>query len=305
MEYKNLMYGQNADAIFALEDITKNRVLKNVFYPIDNREYQELKNRKKEKLIDGEVRIMGVDIALMGGSNNDNTIITCVRLIPNGDTFLRKLSYMESLAGQHSEDQAIRIKQLFEDFQASYVALDAHGNGMSIHDDLVKVQYDEERDVEYDAWCVYNDEEMRKRAKTHNPLPVIFSIKAGARLNHEITTSLRTNLRNSNIELPINEMEAKELLAEKKYYKESSTEKQVDYLLPYLQTTLLVNEMVNLDHDIVGGFIKISEKSGKRKDRFSSLGYANYLARTLETKLNKPQSINPSKMFMVKRPSPY
>lgn len=305
MEYKNLMYGQNADAIFALEDIAKNRTLKNVFSPINNLDYQALKNKKKERLIDGEIRIMGVDIALMGGSNNDNTVITCVRLIPNGDTFIRKVSYIETIEGQHSEDQAIRIKQVFEDFQTSFVAIDTHGNGMSIYDDLVKVQYDEERDVEYDAWCAYNDEEMRKRAKTLNPLPVIFSIKAGNRLNHEITTSLRANLRNSNIELPITEMEAKELLSDKKYYKEASQEEQVNYLLPYIQTTLLVNELVNLDHEIVGGFIKITEKSGKRKDRYSSLGFANLLAKTLETKLSKPSNTVPSKMFMVRKPKAY
>lgn len=301
MEYKNLMYGQNENAIFALEDITKNRLLKNVFYPIKNIEYQDVKNKKKEKLIDGEIRVMAVDIALMGGSNNDNTIITCVRLIPNGDTFLRKVSYMESIEGGHSEDQAIRIKQIFEDFQASYCAIDTHGNGMSIHDALVKVQYDEERDVEYDAWCAYNDEEMRRRAKTPNPLPVIFSIKAGARLNHEMTTSLRANLRNSNIELPITEMEAKELLADKKYYEEASLEEKTQLILPYIQTTLLVNELVNLDHEIVGGFIKISEKSGQRKDRFSSLSFANHLAKTLENKLSdKGQDVIPSELFKFK-----
>lgn len=130
MEYENLMYGQNADALYALEDVNKNRTLKNVFYPIKNIDYQSLKNRKKETLRDGEIRIMGVDIALMGGHANDNTVITCMRLIPNGDSYLRKVSYIESIDGLHTDDQAIRIKQLFEDFQASKLALDCHGNGI-------------------------------------------------------------------------------------------------------------------------------------------------------------------------------
>ncbi|MNF71401.1 hypothetical protein D3C84_533510 [compost metagenome] len=276
------MYGQNANAIFALEDITKNRKLKNPFYPIKNIDYSTQKNKRKEKLRDGEIRIMGVDVALMGGNANDNTIITCMRLIPNGDKYLRKVAYIESIEGKHSEDQGIRIKQIFEDFQASYVALDTHGNGMSVYDELAKVQYDEQRDVEYEAWCAYNDEEMKSRAKSPNPLPVVFSIKAGARLNHEIATSLRVNLQSSNIEIPISEIEAKDFMSDKKYYQNASVEDRVMYELPFIQATLLVNELVNLEHDIVGGYIKIKEKSGKRKDRYSSLGFSNYLAKVLE-----------------------
>jgi len=151
MEYENLMYGQNSNAIFQLDDITKNRKLKNPFYPINNLDYSTIKNKKKEKLRDGEIRIIGVDIALMGGNKNDATVLTCIRLIPNGDRYIRKVAYIESFEGKHTDDQAIRIKQIFEDFQASYIALDCHGNGMGIYDALVKVLYDEERDVEYDA----------------------------------------------------------------------------------------------------------------------------------------------------------
>jgi hypothetical protein len=282
MEYENLMYGQNSNAIFKLEDITKNRKLKNSFTPINNLDYSTVKNKKKEKLRDGEIRVIGVDVALMGGNDNDATVFTCVRLIPNGDKYLRKVSYIETMEGSHTDNQAIRIKQLFEDFQASYVALDCHGNGMSIYDALVKVLYDEERDVEYEAWCSFNDDEMKKRAKSPNPLPVVFSIKAGNKLNHEIASALRVNLQNSNIELLINEIEAKELLSEKKSFQNASVEDKAAMVQPFVQATLLVNELVNLEHDIVGGYIKIKEKSGKRKDRYSSLAYCNYLAKILE-----------------------
>lgn len=282
MEYENLMYGQNSNAIFKLEDITKNRKLKNPFYPIPNIEYSTRKNKKKDKLRDGEIRVIGVDVALMGGNSNDATVITCLRLIPNGDKYLRKVAYIETLEGSHTDDQAIRIKQLFEDFQASYVALDCHGNGMSIYDALVKVMYDEQRDVEYEAWCAFNDDEMKARAKTPNPLPVVFSIKAGNRLNHEIATSLRVNLQSSNIELLVSEIEARDILSDKKFFIDASPEERANIIQPYLQTTLLVNELVNLEHEIVGGFVKIKEKSGKRKDRYSSLGFANYLAKILE-----------------------
>ncbi|WAX16605.1 hypothetical protein LC76P1_00168 [Lysinibacillus phage LC76P1] len=282
MEYENLMFGENENALYAYEDVIKNRTLKKLFYPIDNLDYSELKNKRKAPLMAGEVRIIGVDIALMGGKGNDNTVYTLMRLIPNGDSYARKVVYIESLNGAHSEDQAIRLKQLFEDFQCHYVAMDCHGNGMSIYDDLVRVLYDEARDVEYEAWCSFNDEEMKARAKGANPLPVVFSIKAGSKINHEVASSLRVNLQNSNIELPYNEQEAREDLSEKDWYAKANSTKKSEYLLPYHQTTALVNELVNLDFEVVGGFIKVKEGSTKRKDRYSSIGYANYLAKILE-----------------------
>lgn len=153
---------------------------------------------------------------------------------------------------------------------------------MSIYDALAKVNYDEERDVEYDAWCSFNDEEMRQRAKTPNPLPVVFSIKANGKLNHEIASTLRVNLQSSNIELLISEIEGSDFLSDKSGYQNASIEDKVRMKTPYIQTTLLVNELVNLEHDIVGGYIRIKEKSGKRKDRYSSLAYGNYLAKVLE-----------------------
>lgn len=283
LEYENLMYGQNADALFALEDVDDNRNGKKAFYPINNLDYFDLKDKKKEPLKEGEVRVIGVDVALMGGKNNDNTIITCVRLIPNGDSYKRQVLYIESIHGKHTDAQATRIRQVFEDFQAHYIVLDSAGNGLSVYDALCKITYDEERDVEYEAYCSFNDDEMAKRALSKNPMKVIYTIKGNRNLNHEIATSLRSNFQSGNIELLINEIDALEYLKERKLIKETtSEEKKAELLMPFAQTTATINELVNLDHEIVGGKIVVSEASGKRKDRYSSLAYANYLAKVLE-----------------------
>ncbi|MFP3386984.1 hypothetical protein, partial [Tritonibacter sp. SIMBA_163] len=78
---------------------------------------------------------------------------------------------------------------------------------------------------------------------------------------------LRVNLQSSNIELLISEIEGSDFLSDKSGYQNASIEDKVRMKTPYIQTTLLVNELVNLEHDIVGGYIRIKEKSGKRKDR--------------------------------------
>ena len=54
-----------------------------------------------------------------------------------------------------------------------------------------------------------------------------------------------------------------------------------------------------------GGKVKIYEKAGMRKDRYSSLSYNYYVATQLESKMSKRYSINSqsSDMFVIKPPS--
>lgn len=56
---------------------------------------------------------------------------------------------------------------------------------------------------------------------------------------------------------------------------------------PYIHTTLLINELVKLQHEEYGGKIRLKESSGMRKDRYSSLSYNYYVATQLEAKLSK------------------
>ena len=60
--------------------------------------------------------------------------------------------------------------------------------------------------------------------------------------------------------------------------------------MPYINTTLLVDELTKLQHEESGGKVRIYEKTGMRKDRYSSLSYNYYVALQLENKLNKRQN---------------
>ena len=62
--------------------------------------------------------------------------------------------------------------------------------------------------------------------------------------------------------------------------------------LPYFQTSLMVNELINLEHEVKGTNIRVFERSGMRKDRFSSLEYNYYIVQQeLALKL-KPKNTN-------------
>ena len=65
---------------------------------------------------------------------------------------------------------------------------------------------------------------------------------------------------------------------------------QLQYKMPYIQTTLLIYELTKLEHEIKGTNIKIIEKTGMRKDRYSSLAYNYWVQCQLEREiLQKPK----------------
>ena len=59
--------------------------------------------------------------------------------------------------------------------------------------------------------------------------------------------------------------------------------------MPFIHTTLLVNELINLEYESKGANIKVFEKSGMRKDRVSSVGYNYWVQKQLSLKLKKPK----------------
>lgn len=290
MEYEALFVGENENAYYKLDDIQKCRTLPKPFYPPTDREFVEAKDTPRKRLSNmpkqaGEIRIVSMDIALMGSSKavkNDTTAFTLMRLLPQGEEYRRDVVYMESLAGQHSELQAIRLKQLYYDFEGDYVAMDTNGNGIAVFDAVTKVLYDPNRDVEYPAWTVMNSESMDDRKMDKNAIPLIYSIKATAELNHKVATGLRSAFEKKKIRLLINDIEAKEDLIEKKGFLKKTSEEQVYLLKPFSQATALTNELVNLIYRVQGGYIKIEEVGTTTKDRYSSIGYGNYVATLLE-----------------------
>lgn len=308
MEMECMFFGESENAFFKLNDIQQCRTIVKPFYPMTNIEFLNNKDkRKKSTKQDGEIRIIGVDVALMGGQDNDNTIFTCMRLLPNGENYIKYVPYIESVYGEHTEKQAIKLKRLFYDFEADYVAMDTLGNGMSLYDDCARVLYDEDRDVEYPAWCALNNEEMRSRALDRNALPVIYSIKVvRAEVNHEIAMGLRNAFEKKHIKLLIDDMSGRDYLIDKMDLLKKSPEEQAQLLKPYIQTTILVNELVNLEYEVKSGYVKVYEVGRNRKDRFSSLAYCNHYANILQKDLKKKrENINPYNLQLIRRPNIY
>jgi hypothetical protein len=134
---------------------------------------------------------------------------------------------------------------------------------------------------------------MAKRCFVENAPKRVFSIKADARLNNDMHVYVRDDLKRGKLRLLTNENESKEYLSNLKGYNELPPEEQANFQLPYIQTSLLINEMINLERiETENNLIKLKEPSTKRKDRYSSLGYAVYVAKQLESKLKPKHASN-------------
>jgi len=94
------------------------------------------------------------------------------------------------------------------------------------------------------------------------------------------------------------------LLSSLEGYKKLSVRQKEELKLPYINTTLLINELVKLEHDENNGNIRVYEKTGMRKDRYSSLSYNFYLATQLEAKLSRRREAGyiANDFFMFKPP---
>ena len=111
--------------------LNKNRRLSKPFYPL--KEF-ETKNEHIIKKRNGEIRIVSMDIAVSAGKNNDNSVIVCFRLLPTTKGYQREVVYIESFNGINTEIQALRLKQIYYEFEADYVIIDYQSVGKGIYD---------------------------------------------------------------------------------------------------------------------------------------------------------------------------
>ncbi|APH20937.1 terminase large subunit domain-containing protein [Clostridium botulinum] len=307
MEYQNLMVGGAENAYYEFNLLSKQQQIKKAFYPRKHIDFIEKKKNKFDiPKQDGELRVVSVDIAMVKRKGNDNTAISCIRALPVKDSYERQTVYIEAFNGGNTTEQAIRIKQIFTDFNADVICLDTQNAGLGISDELGKVLYDEKRDYEYPAWTCFNDENVAERIKNKQALPVIYSIKANATLNHQIHTFMKNALEKGKIKFLVNSIEAKDYLSKKKEYNNANPEEQANFEMPNLQTDLLINEMINLSYELTGdNKIKLVEPRSGTKDRYISVAYGNYYITEKERDLQKPNKLklNILQLFGFKAPN--
>lgn len=250
MEMEALWFGESEKAFFKFDDLQKNRKLGKAYYPREVTDLVKDKSvllPKKEK---GEVRLVSADIATMSGNQNDASAFFVARMIPTNKGYERQVIYSESVEGGHTGVQALRIRQLFYDFDCDYIVLDTQNAGIGVYDQLTETQFDSERGAEYEPLSCINDDRLAERCVYSNAPKVVYSIRATPQMNSEIAVSFKDALKRNKVKLLISENESEEILQKIKGYDKLPEDIKLKFRLPYMQTTFLVNEMMNLEGEI-------------------------------------------------------
>ena len=281
MEMESLFLGDTDGAFFTFDDISARRKLKNAVYPPTF-----INKTKIPDLVTNERRILSVDVALMSSkkNNNDASAIIINSAIPkNNSSYTANIIYLENREGLTTDELALVVRRLFSQYKCTDLVVDTNGVGLGVFDALVQDIIDPETGELYPALSCCNNKEMAERCKVDNAPKVIWAIKASASFNTEICTLLRSGFQQGKINLLVSEFEAEEVLKDKiKGFSKLLSFEQMQYKLPFIQTTLLVYELISLEHEIRGTNIKITEKAGMRKDRYSSLAYNHWVQCELE-----------------------
>lgn len=309
MEMETRWFGDSDGTFFDFESIAKNRKIK---YPMLPLEIASRIGNNKKIIIQpkkaGEKRIMSCDLALMSSTknNNDASAIFINQLVPTkANRYMNNFVYTESSEGQHTQDQALRIRKLYEEFSIDYIVIDVKGVGFGIADALVRDINDPDTGETYPALGCKNNKEWHGRCSNQHATKALWVVNADARFNSECAIMLRDGFKTGRIRLLETEYDGESDLSELKGFKSLSVEDKVRLEMPYVNTTLLVNELINLKHEETTGYIKILRTGGNRKDRYSSISYNYWVACQLEDELKKKsqRSILPEDSFAFRAPS--
>lgn len=126
----------------------------------------------------------------------------------------------------------------------------------------------------------YNTPETEKDA--------MYLIKANAPINTEAHTAVQSQLTSGKLRFLIDERVAQEKLLGTKMGQGMTSEKRAEYLKPFVLTSILKEELMNLREENEGVNI-ILKQANKRigKDKFSSLEYAIYYIKQEEDSKRK------------------
>lgn len=306
MEMEAMWFGAEDGAFFDFDSISKNR---RINYPmLPDKLASILGNSQKIKIppkVNGEKRILSADIALMSSKkhNNDASAVFINQMLPTkAGRYTSNIVYGDAFEGLHTEDQALVIRKLYDEFACDYIVLDCTGLGLGVYDALVRDMVDPDSGEVYPALSCCNNQEMADRCTTSGADKVIWAIKGSPTLNSDCAVLLREGFRSSKIRLLVTEYDAESLLSEIRGYDSLTPGEKIKLQMPYVHTTLLIDELVKLQHEETSGRVRVFERTGMRKDRYSSLSYNYYVALQLESKLGRHKGADCSDDIFIFKP---
>ena len=291
MEMEAVFWGDSDGTFFSYETVARNRKI--VYAMLPDELSAKVGGNPKVKIPQkqpGEKRSLSIDLALMASKRhkNDASALFINQMLPTkAGRFINNIVYAESSEGEHTEDQAVRVRKLFDQYMCDYIIIDARGVGFGVLDALLRDLTDPETGEIYPALSCCNNDDIAARCSNKNAEKAIWAILGSPKFNSECAVKLREGFRQGRIRLLENEYDADTALSEIKGYDSLPIYEKQKIRLAYINTTLLINELVNLQHEEKSGDVKIKEKANMRKDRYSSLSYNYWVSTQIESTLKR------------------
>lgn len=231
--------------------------------------------------------VLAVDVA----RKSDLTECLIIKVLPQTQgAALKSIVNIYTMEDTHFEDQAIALKNLFYQYRAKRLVIDANGVGLGLVDYLVKDQEDSLTGNMLPNFGVLNDKdgEYKKYRTDITEFDALYLIKANAPLNSEAYSNLQSQLNSGKVKFLIDERVAKSKLLGTVKGQNMTPEERKDYLRPFTVTGILKEQLLNLREETEGINIILKQANKTiKKDKVSALSYGLYYIR--EEEENKPK----------------
>lgn len=283
-EYRSKWCGDAQNAFYSSEKFDKHRVL--------SQPEHEYSGRSSKSAY----YVIGVDV----GRYNCTTEACIFKVTPQiQGAAIKSLVNIFTYEAEHFEEQAIHIKKLYYKYHAKCLAVDANGLGAGFVDFMVKAQVDPDTNDILPPFgvCGGTSEEAVNPYKKIRGGDVeedaMYLIKANAPINTEAYSYAQTQMSSGKVKFLKDETQAKLKLLDTKVGQNMTVDQRNEYLRPFILTTILREQMLNLveENEGVNIILKQASKSIK-KDKFSAFIYGLYYIKQEEDRKTRKKKRN-------------
>lgn len=284
-EYESKWTGDIESAFFSSERFDRNRRINLPEWKYSN---------KTSK--DGYY-LMGVDVGRFGCS----TEVVIIKVTPGANELPRKrIVNIYSFEEEHFGMQALKLKRLFQQYKCRVAVVDGNGLGAGLVDMLTMDTIDPDTGETLYNWGVMNDDDNKyKNMRTDDTIvDAMYIMKANQVLNSEMYAYCQSEINAGRVIFLVDESIAKNKLLSQAQGKKMSAGQRADYLRPFVQTSVLKDQMLNLVYENDGAHIILKQASKKiKKDKFSALIYGLYYCKLQEDARSKKKKRDISKFM--------
>jgi hypothetical protein len=244
--------------------------------------------------------VLGVDV----GRLKCTTEVAVIKVTPQVQgSALKSLVNIFTFDAEDFEIQAVNIKRIFYKYKARQAVIDANGLGIGLIDFMTKTQIDPETGDALPPFGVSggtSEDVQESYKKVKGPgveNDAMFLMKATRPIDTEAHSYVQTQMYNGKVKFLIDENQAKTKLMSTKVGQNMTPEKRAEELMPFTQTTILKDQMLNLTEENEGTNIILKQSNkGIKKDKFSAFEYGMYYIKQEEDKRKKKKTRDMSKM---------